>query len=123
MELPDGPMAVIPGDWQRLPGLALYSGSLTYRSELTPDDVGGRLLLDLGDVKEAAEVFVNGRPAAVLLKHPYRCDISPLVRPGVNVLTVRVTGNFKSRYTGQPSPAGLFGPVRVLRVTEVSSCG
>jgi hypothetical protein len=70
-----------------------------YQTEFTlpPQYLGRRLTLDLGPVHTAAEVEVNGRPAGVRVWLPYTYDISKLVRPGVNRLSVLVTGTSSSK--------------------------
>lgn len=110
-ELPSGLQPVTLGDWQQLPGMALYTGSVTYHADFILDELPARLRLSLGEVREAAEVWINDQPLDVLLKHPYICEITGLCRVGSNHLTVRVTGSVKSRFDKVPWPAGLFGPV------------
>lgn len=51
----------------------------------------GRLVLDLGDVRESARVVVNGHDAGTLFAVPYRLDITPYIKKGKNTLEVYVT--------------------------------
>lgn len=48
-------------------------------------------ILDLGDVRESARVWVNHIPAGVLVAHPFRLDISELLREGQNEISIEVT--------------------------------
>jgi hypothetical protein len=93
------------------------------------------LILDLGEVKELAEVVVNGKPVDIVWKNPFHVDITNALKPGDNKLEVRVTnlwvnrligdqqqGAKKITYTTMPFyqanspllPSGLLGPVRIL---------
>jgi hypothetical protein len=47
-------------------------------------------LLDLGDVRNLAEVFVNGKPAGIAWKVPYRLNVTGLLKPGENELRIGV---------------------------------
>jgi hypothetical protein len=42
------------------------------------------MVIDLGEVRDVAEVFINGQSAGILWKKPYRADISQLVKAGEN---------------------------------------
>ena len=52
---------------------------------------GAKLVLDLGTVKEIAEVSVNGQPAVLLWRPPYRADVTGALKPGPNRIEVKVT--------------------------------
>ncbi|MBZ5584498.1 MAG: hypothetical protein LAQ30_20255, partial [Acidobacteriia bacterium] len=101
---------------------------------------GRKLVLDLGGVKDIAEVAVNGKPLATLWKPPYQVDAAAAWKPGPNRLEIKVTNEWTNRQIGdrllpaekrvlapaggmmmggrggpQPPPeSGLLGPVRVL---------
>jgi beta-galactosidase/beta-glucuronidase len=119
--------------------LANYSGSALYETEFHLDEVpdGESLILDLGKVGLAAEVWLNGQKAGERVWRPYELDITPFVRRGVNRLRIRVANsnagwmaqgppiygrdawsglNFKSERDRLQTlrPNGLEGPVRVL---------
>ncbi len=126
-------------------GIKYYSGLGVYTRTLeVPADwlASGRgVHLDLGDVRELAEVFVNGKSAGVLWKAPYRSDITGLAKPGANDLKIEVMNLWINRLAGDMNlpaerrytrtnmkpvrdmggdetwkvqPAGLLGPVRLL---------
>ena len=69
--------------------------------ELTP---GSRLWLDLGAVKNIAEVSVNGKPLGILWKAPFRVDITDAVKAGENRLSVAVTNLWVNRLIGDRQP-------------------
>jgi hypothetical protein len=116
-------------DWSLSSELRGLSGRGIYTTTLTISaaDAGSRLILDLGNVKDVAEVTVNGRPAATLLLRPYQTDITDFVQPGKNLLEISVTNAlFNSMVLREPRPfragstenpsglmsSGLLGPVR-----------
>ena len=88
--------------WKDLPGVSdegrAFSGTATYSATWTlPADFPKPLLLDLGDVRDFARVFVNGREVAALWAGPYRCDVAPFVKPGTNEIKVEVTSTWFNR--------------------------
>jgi hypothetical protein len=111
--------------------------------ELALPPADGGYWLDLGEVREIADVRINSQPAGVRWKTPYRVDITRFVKPGRNVIKVEVTNLLINRVLGQPDPdysaleplrfvpprekatlqaplpSGLLGPARVLPYTVV----
>jgi hypothetical protein len=80
-------------DWSLDSELRGFSGRGTYSTTFTIStaDVGKRLTLDLGNVRDVAEVKLNGKLAATLLLRPYQTDIGEFVQPGQNLLEISVT--------------------------------
>ena len=81
-----------------------FSGTATYTKEFT---VSKKLIkgsnsfeLDLGSVKEIAEVIVNGQNLGVLWKAPFRINMDKAVKEGINTLEVRVTNLWPNRLIG-----------------------
>jgi hypothetical protein len=66
-------------------------------------------------VRDVAEVELNGKALGRRLWRPYRYDVTDIVRPGSNQITVRVT-NTLANQMGTALPSGLLGPVIVIRV-------
>ena len=58
------------------------------------------VLLDLGAVREVAEVWLNGKSLGILWKPPFRVDLTGVVHPGLNRLEVRVTNLWPNRLIG-----------------------
>jgi hypothetical protein len=87
-----------------------FSGTGSYRTSLAVPAAwlknGQRVLLDLGQVDVMAQVVVNGKPAELLWKAPYRADITSLVKPGRNSVEVKVTNLWANRLIGDASPSG-----------------
>ncbi len=81
-----------------------FSGTAVYRMPLEVPastlGAGRRLLLDLGRVEIAAEVFVNGTALGTLWKPPFVIDVTAQLRAGANQLEVRVTNLWTNRLIG-----------------------
>lgn len=143
-QVPERPVEFAPGttpftlaSWTDT-ALAHYSGTAIYETEfaLLTVPAAGRLLLDLGAVGLAAEVWINGEKAGERAWRPFTFDITGRVRPGRNQLRVRVAnsdagwmaqgdpiyerGRYGVRFTTERDrlrtlrPNGLEGPVRIL---------
>lgn len=125
-------------------GIKYFSGVATYTKEiaLTGDQLeSGQIWLDLGEVYYLAEVWVNGQVAGTAWSPPYRVDISDFVAEGENTIQIKAVNLWpnrmigdeqpgvaeEDRITNRPSnrtfyradspllPAGLLGPVQVLK--------
>ena len=69
-----------------------FSGTATYESSLTVKRTKKRqVVLDLGEVKGVANVFVNDQEVRNLWKPPYRADVTGFVKKGQNKLSIQVT--------------------------------
>ncbi len=132
-------------------GIKYYSGAGFYsKTIIVPPDwlaSGRRVHIDLGEVREVAEVFVNGKSAGILWKPPFRADISELVKAGANDLKIEVMNLWCNRLAGDNElpldkrftktnikthgyrtdpnywmvqPAGLLGPVRLMQTHTIS---
>ncbi len=123
-------------------GVKYFSGTGTYtKSVQAPPEWfknGARIWLDLGDVKNLAEVSINGKPAGIVWKTPFRVDVTSILRPGANDLEIRVTNLWVNRLIGDQQagvtrkytytamqfyradspllPSGLLGPVQFVRL-------
>jgi hypothetical protein len=127
-------------------GVKYFSGTATYtKSVQAPQGwfrPGAKVLLDLGTVKDLAEVSVNGKALGILWKAPYRVDATGALKAGANRLEVKVTNEWTNRQIGDrvvpvekrvfpptgmmmgamggrggpqiPAESGLMGPVTVI---------
>ena len=123
-------------------GVKYFSGTGTYTKTVQASaewfKPGATLWLDLGDVKNLAEVSVNGTSLGVVWHAPYRVDVTKALKPGKNEVTIKVVNAWVNRLIGdqQPNatkytyaditpytadsplqPSGLLGPVVVVRAT------
>jgi hypothetical protein len=93
-------------DWslQKDEALKYFSGTATYEKTIRIDagdlNADKRILLDLGELHDIAELEVNGQNVGVLWSPPYRTEITPYLKPGKNRLTVSVTNNWANRLIG-----------------------
>ncbi|MDP4291305.1 MAG: glycosyl hydrolase [Bacteroidota bacterium] len=121
-------------------GVKYFSGTGTYTKKINAAagwfKKGNQLWLDLGDVKNLAEVTVNGKYLGIIWKKPFRVNVTGALKPGENNLTVNVTDLWVNRLIGdmQPGidkkytyttmefyqanspllPSGLIGPVNIV---------
>lgn len=120
-------------DWTLNDQLKNFSGRGQYTTTVeVPDNFVGpdrRIVLDLGDVGNVAEISVNDKALPALLLRPYRTDVTQLLHSGNNVLQITVVNtlfnglsakgdnlNYSSERTNAPNElmsSGLIGPVRI----------
>jgi len=85
-------------------GVRYFSGTATYKKivEIPADRLadGRELWLDLGEVKNFAEVEWNGQNLGVLWKPPFRVNVTAAAQPGANQLVVKVTNLWPNRLIG-----------------------
>ena len=67
---------------------------------LDNESLNRKIILDLGELRDVAEIFINGKSAGILWKKPYRADISQLVKAGENDLKVEIVNLWVNRMTG-----------------------
>ncbi len=121
------------------PAVKYFSGTATYTRTFTlpKSSATNGLILDLGDVREIAEVSINGTKLnTILWTAPYRIETGRLLHAGENTIKVEVTNFWPNRLIGdeQPGvtarqtftgihaysansplfPAGMLGPVTLL---------
>ena len=125
-------------------GVKYFSGAGTYTKtiDLKADWLkkGAQVWIDLGDVKNLAEVTVNGKSLGIVWHAPYRVDATGALKPGANEVTIKVTNSWVNRLIGdqQPDattkytftavkpykanspllPSGLIGPVNLYTVAS-----
>src|SRR5207249_1748338 len=106
-----GTVAELGSDWKPWP--EFYSGTQTYEKTVTLKAAPAHAWLDFGEgapvdpnvgrrpangmrallespVREAAQVWVNGKLAGSVWEPPYRVDVSGLLKPGENVIKIVV---------------------------------
>lgn len=127
-------------------GIKYFSGTAAYHKTLDISAeklASGRCVyLDLGQVREVGDVFLNGQSLGTVWKPPFRVELTPAARAGQNELIVKITNLWINRLSGdmatkgthytrtnqQPwndiggdetwreQTSGLLGPVRLLYV-------
>ena len=85
-------------------GVKYFSGTAVYNKEVDISagmlGKGRALYLDLGNVKNIAEVKVNKKDLGILWKPPFCVEITDAVKPGKNNLEIRVTNLWPNRVIG-----------------------
>jgi hypothetical protein len=121
-------------------GIKYFSGTGTYTKNIQASESwftsGTSLWLDLGDVRNLAEVAVNGKSMGIVWKKPFRVNITEGLQKGENTIEIKVTNLWVNRLIGdqQPGvtkkytyttipfyqadspllPSGLLGPVKIV---------
>jgi hypothetical protein len=127
-------------------GVRYFSGSGIYtRTVDAPADwfkSGAHVWLDLGNVKNLAEIEINGKFLGIVWHAPFRVDATAALKPGNNEISIKVTNAWVNRLIGDQQPdattkytfttvkpyqadsplqaSGLLGPVTVWS-SEVAS--
>lgn len=133
--------------WTKSPdeGVKYFSGTATYSKDVDAPKgwfrPGARIVLDLGTVRELAQVSINGEAVGgVLWKPPFRADLTNRLKPGVNRIEVQITNLWPNRMIGDLQPgatrtytfagirpfkkesplmeSGLLGPVEISLVAQ-----
>ncbi|MBL7969768.1 MAG: hypothetical protein JNK09_22390 [Prolixibacteraceae bacterium] len=111
-------------DWSKneQPGIKYYSGTATYETQFDLKEVDSSLFLDLGKVKNLAEVTLNGVSLGVLWKPPFIVDIAKAAKVGENVLVVKVTNLWANRLIGdEQEPADMKWDTRLAGLSSVKN--
>ena len=120
------------------PSIRYYSGTATYSATFTLAPGQLDSILDLGDVRELAQVRLNGKDLGVLWKKPFTVPLAGAARSGANGVEVAVTNFWPNRLIGDQNlppdrrrtrtnitkykadsplmPSGLLGPVVIQAV-------
>jgi hypothetical protein len=87
------------------PGIKFYSGTAVYRKafDVPANTAGKSVWLDLGSVRELAEVKVNGQSCGITWSPPFRLNISHALKPGSNQLEIEVVNFWPNRIIGDDS--------------------
>jgi len=126
-------------DWSLSQNLRYFSGHGHYSLDVEIAEPylrpGLALELDLGEVHDVAEVWINGKKINSLLMRPYRLDVAPYLKEGANHFEIVVVNTLRNRLVGDGMagdthfvmfqrrtffmPSGLIGPVRLLPEARV----
>jgi len=126
-------------DWSLSQNLRYFSGQGHYSLDVQITQrylrPGLTLELDLGEVHDVAEVWINHKKVDSLIMRPYRVDVAPFLKAGSNHLEIVVTNTLRNRLVGDGAsgdphfvmfqrriffmPSGLIGPVRLIPEARV----
>jgi hypothetical protein len=113
-------------NWTQRPeeGIKYFSGTATYRKTFDlPETLvaqGRHLALDLGDVKNLAEVRLNGKNLGILWAPPFRVDVTDAIKPTGNSLEVEVVNFWPNRIIGDQflPPEKRFTRTNIRKLTK-----
>ncbi|MFA6566855.1 MAG: hypothetical protein WCS96_01455 [Victivallales bacterium] len=103
------------GDWCEL-GYPFYAGEAAYRKTIVlPESGSGRkLLLSLGNLSNATEVFVNGQSLGRRVLPPWNFDLSKFSKEKTLELEIRIINTPQNLFCMERIASGLFGPVEII---------
>jgi hypothetical protein len=123
-------------------GIKYFSGTGNYIQTIqAPAEwlkEGTQIWLDLGNVKNLAEVVLNGKSLGTIWKTPFRIELTSALKQGENTLEIKVTNLWVNRLIGDQQPdaktkftyttmpfyqansplkeSGLLGPVKLFEI-------
>jgi hypothetical protein len=81
-----------------------FSGTATYTKTIQAPAswfrTGRHIWIDLGTIRDIAEVRVNGKSSGMVWAPPYRVDVTQALHPGTNKLEIAVTNEWTNRQIG-----------------------
>jgi hypothetical protein len=103
------------------PGIRYYSGTARYTARVDLP-AGRESTLDLGEVREIAEVWLNGQPLGILWKKPFTVKLGPAARAGSNQLEIEVVNLWPNRLIGDQllPPEKRFTHTNIAKFTATS---
>jgi hypothetical protein len=86
------------------PGVKYFSGTADYvknvREPASWFHPGQHVFLVLEEVRDLAEISVNGKPVGMVWAPPYRVDVTSALKPGLNKVEIKVTNEWTNRIVG-----------------------
>ena len=100
--------------WSEAPdqGIRYFSGTATYHQRFrfdSKDTVGyDRVTLDLGNLSEVAEVWLNNQPLGITWSEPHTFEITDGLKEGENTLKIEVANTWSNRLVGDATTGEKF---------------
>lgn len=97
-----------------------FSGTFRYETEVEFDKDVEEALIDLGDVYEIADLYINGECIGTRICPPYRFEVSKLLKAGKNQICVDVTNTLDKQLKDVASsgeeiqPSGLIDFIKII---------
>ena len=105
------------GSWAEQ-GYPYFSGCMEYIQYVDIDEgfvKGRRCFLDAkNNIREYAEVFVNGKHVDTRIWLPFRVDITDFLKTGKNEITLRVRNTPKNVMAKWKTESGIIGDVALI---------
>jgi beta-galactosidase/beta-glucuronidase len=129
-----------PWNENKDPGIKYFSGTGTYTRTIYAQaewfKEGTELWINLGSVKNLAEVIINGMSLGIVWKTPFMVNVTKALKQGENNIEIKVTNLWVNRLIGDQQPnvgkkityttmpfykpdsplkvSGLLGPVQIV---------
>ena len=86
-------------------GIKYFSGTASYKNIfMVQSSLKGIFEIDLGEVKNLAEVIINGKSQGILWKKPFKILIKDALKSGENTIEIKVTNLWVNRLIGDQQP-------------------
>ncbi len=97
------------GSWTKQ-GYPFYSGTVSYNQTVTIPQkyLDGKLFLEVECGEDVLEVIVNENPPVIVPWHPYKIDITNLVKEGENKIQLKVTNTLINTLEAVEKESGIF---------------
>jgi len=95
-------------------GIASYTKTFDFISPAK----GETSFLDLGNIHEVAEVWLNGKPLGITWSLPHRYDITGIVVNGKNTLRVEVANTWSNRLTGDAATGKTYTKTNIIKANK-----
>ncbi len=97
------------GDWTKQ-GYPFFSGTGIYTAEINIPEkyTGGKLFLEAECGEDVLEIAINESKPLIIPWHPYKADISGMVKAGSNTITIKVTNTLINILEGVREESGLM---------------
>lgn len=103
-------------------GIQYFSGTAAYHkifefknTNLSKDE---SVYLDLGDLAEVAEVWLNNKSLGITWTKPHRVDVTGLIKNGKNALKVKVANTWSNRLTGDAITGEKFTNTNITKANK-----
>ncbi len=103
------------GDWTKQ-GYPFYSGTGKYTAEINIPEkyTDGKLFLEAECGEDVLEISINDSEPIIVPWHPYKADISGMIRAGSNTITIKVTNTLINILEAVQKESGLFKEPLIL---------
>jgi hypothetical protein len=86
-------------------GIRYFSGMAIYKNTFAvPSSGKGIYEIDLGEVKNLAEVIINGKSQGIVWKKPFKVELKDALKNGENTIEIKVTNLWVNRLIGDQQP-------------------
>ncbi len=80
-------------------GIATYKKTFQYHIKSNSTD-NRKIYLDLGNLSKVGEVWLNNQHIGITWSKPYKFEVTNIIKPGDNNLTIEIANTWSNRLTG-----------------------